>query len=619
METTISRHQAPTAGGALKTALAMRRPGRPTVATSRDLAADPAPPSAAVIALNRLAFGPRHGDIAAFNDLGSTNAERLEAWVDEQLTPWSITDTACNSILDSAGMFTRTKSLAQLWADHVEGSADHYRPYYEVELETFIRAVHSERQLLEVMVDFWHNHFNVYAPDYWIAPVFRHYDRDVIRANALGNFRQMLEAAAKSPAMLYFLDNYTSTNSGPNENFARELFELHGLGAENYLGVQRQNQVPPGPGGEPIGYVDDDVYEATRAFTGWSYARYSSDPDPHGEFYYRAEDHDRFQKTVLGVFMPADQAPLKDGLDVLDAIAAHPGTGRHIARKIARRLVSDDPPQDMVDAAAAVFTANWDRWDQIKRTVREIVLHPAFLATWGQKVKRPFEIAISALRAVGAGAVPWVYDHPETNWFFARYDDCGHDLFRWRAPDGFPDTRDAWASTTPRAMAWRLCGYMIDWTDDSGNHFLKIVQLTPSNIRSATGMVDFWVQRILRRSIPAAERQALIDFMAAGFNPDFDLPVDSDVVFLRGGMDGLNVVMPIAGADRGHYETARPDLKVPVSGTGAAINLNGQLGLHPSMASLHELYQSNHLSIVVAAGLSEANRSHFEAQPPCAR
>ncbi len=528
IEPASARHQSPSAGGALKTALAMRRPGRAATLPAAGLDADPAPPPAAVVALNRLAFGPRHGDVTAFNNLGSTDADRLEAWVEHQLTPWNVTDTNCNSIVSSAGMFTRNKTLEQLWADHVEGTADHYRPYYEVELETFIRAVYSERQLFEVLVDFWHNHFNVYAPDYWIAPVFRHYDRDVIRAHALGNFRQMLEAVATSPAMLYFLDNYTSTNAGPNENFARELFELHGLGAENYLGVQRQHQVPIGSDGKPIGYVDDDVYEATRAFTGWSYARYSSDPDPHGVFYYRTEDHDRFQKNVLGIFMTADQAPLKDGLDVLDAIASHPGTGRHIARKLARRLVCDDPPQDMVDVAAAAFTANWDRGDQMRRTVRAIVYHPSFLTMWGLKVKRPFEIAVSALRAVGAGAIPWVYDHPETNWFFSRYDDCGQDLFRWRAPNGFPDTRDAWTSTTPRAMSWRLCGSIIDWRDGSGNYLLKIVQLTPSNVRSATGMADFWIQRILRRSIPVAERQALIDFMAAGFNPDLDLPVDTD-------------------------------------------------------------------------------------------
>ncbi len=521
------RHEAPNSAVALRTT-AMRRPAGRSAKATEVAPALPAPPSAAVIALTRLAFGPRPGDVSAFNARGGTDAARLQSWVDEQLNPASIPDTVCDNRLSVAGTTTGAKTLEQLWADHVEGAENRYRPYYEVELETFIRAVFSERQLLEVLVDFWHNHFNVYAPDYWIAPVFRHYDRDVIRAHALGNFRQMLEAVATSPAMLYFLDNYTSSNAGPNENFARELFELHGLGAENYLGVQRQNQVPIGTDGKPIGYVDDDVYEATRAFTGWSYARYSSDPTPHGIFYYRAGDHDRFQKNVLGVYMPPDQAPLKDGRDVLDAIASHAGTGRHIARKLATRLISDDPPQAAVDAAAAVFTAGWQAADQLRQTVRTLVLHPDFLTAWGEKVKRPFEIVTSALRSVGPTYVPFIYDNPDTNRLFSTYDDCGQDLFHWRAPDGFPDTKDAWTSTTPRAMTWRLCGAMVDWENGTGSHLLRIPESTPSNIRSATGMADYWIQRILQRPMPSGERQAVIDFMAAGFNPDFDLPVDSD-------------------------------------------------------------------------------------------
>jgi hypothetical protein len=231
---------------------------------------------------------------------------------------------------------------------------------------------------------------------------------------------------------------------------------------------------------------------------------------------------------VLGVFMPADQAPLKDGLDVLDAIASHPGTGRHIAGKLATRLISDDPPQAAIDAAAAVFTANWQAGDQLKRTVRALVLHPEFLTAWAQKVKRPFEIAAGALRAVGPTHMPFIYDNPDTNRFFWTYDDCGQDLFRWRAPDGFPDTKDAWTSTTPRAMTWRLCAAMVDWENGSGSHLLRIPESTPSHIRSATGMADYWIQRVLSRSMSSAERQAVIDFMAAGFNPDLDLPVDSD-------------------------------------------------------------------------------------------
>ena len=181
----------------------------------------PAPPSAAVIALNRLGFGPRSNDIADFNALPGDDAQRLQIWVDQQLDPMSINDGACDTKLSNAGYTTLNRTLAQLWQTHVASSPPgsiRYQPYYEVERATILRAVWSKRQLLEVLTDFWHNHFNVYGPDYWAAPVWSHWDRVVIRGNALGNFRTMLGRVAQHPAMLYYLDNYTSSSAGPNEN-----------------------------------------------------------------------------------------------------------------------------------------------------------------------------------------------------------------------------------------------------------------------------------------------------------------------------------------------------------------------------------------------------------------
>jgi len=251
-------------------ATAMRLPGV-QVAKTRAL---PEPPSAAVIAINRMGFGPRPGDIAAFNALGSDDVERLTAYVDQQINPGSIDDSACDTRIAAAGFTTLNKSLAQLWLDHVEADvswSERMRPFFEIERMAFLRGVHSKRQLTEVLADFWHNHFNVFGYDYWCGPLWVHYDRDVIRGNQLGNFRVMLESVAASPCMLYYLDNYTSSNAGPNENWARELIELHTLEAENYLGVMRQVDVPLDGSGEPVGYVDDDVFEATRCFTGWTF------------------------------------------------------------------------------------------------------------------------------------------------------------------------------------------------------------------------------------------------------------------------------------------------------------------------------------------------------------
>jgi uncharacterized protein (DUF1800 family) len=154
-----------------------------------------------------------------------------------------------------------------------------FQPVYETKLATYVRAVHSKRQLLERMTEFWHDHFNIHPDrDERIAPGWAWFDRDVIRANAFGNFGKMLEAVATSPAMLMYLDNASSSRGGPNENFSRELFELHTLGAENYFGVKRQDVIAKDATGLPVGYVDDDVYEATRAFTGWRLSENKDEP-----------------------------------------------------------------------------------------------------------------------------------------------------------------------------------------------------------------------------------------------------------------------------------------------------------------------------------------------------
>ncbi len=484
----------------------------------------PAPPSAAVIAFNRMGFGPRPGDIAAFNALGSNDVDRLTAYVDQQISPGTIDDSACDARIAAAGFTTLNKSQAQLWLDHVEADvswSERMRPFFEIERMAFLRGVHSKRQLAEVLADFWHNHFNVYGYDYWSGPLWVHYDRDVIRANQLGNFRVMLEAVATSPCMLYFLDNYTSSNAGPNENWARELIELHTLGAENYLGVMRQVDVPLDGSGAPVGYVDDDVFEATRSFTGWTF-----DFDT-GLFEYRSDWHDHFQKTVLGTYMPPNQAALADGQDVLDAVAFHPGTARHIARKLCRRLISDDPPQTVVDAAAAVFETGKNDSDQLAQVVRTILLSVEFRTTWGEKIKRPFEVAVGAMRAAEAD-FSFALDESETDSFFWRYDQAGQPLFSWRAPNGYSDLREDWQSATPRVHLWRLCNWLVDVEDAADNHLLDVVGQTPTGVRTANELADFWIDRVLGGAMPTAERSEIVEFMAQGHNPTYDLPVDSD-------------------------------------------------------------------------------------------
>lgn len=479
----------------------------------------PALPPLEVIALNRMAFGPRLGDLEAFRALGHDDDTRLQTYVDQQLNPQAIDDSDVEARLSAANLSTLNKTREQLWADHVIPNPDwntRMQPLRETMQATFLRGIYSRRQLVEVLADFWHNHFNVYGSDYWVGPVFVHYDRDVIRAHMLGNFREMLEAVATSPAMLYYLDNHSSSDGGPNENYTRELFELHTLGAENYLGVKPQHEVPNDANGQPIGYVDNDIYEATRCFTGWRVAS-SKNTANDGSFYYREDWHDRFQKSVLGQLIPNDQKPMKDGRDVLDILANHPGTGRYIARKLCRRFISDTPPERIVAEAAAVFTANTTASEQLTQVVRTILLSPECRSTWGEKIKRPFELFCSVLRATNAEFSP-----PSNMWW---YNQTGHPLFSWHPPNGYPDSKEDWSSTMPMLQRWRLINRIM--TGGAEGVQFDILAHSPSP-SSANQLADLWINLILGRPMSSTDRQEIINFMADGRGEHiaFDLTVE---------------------------------------------------------------------------------------------
>lgn len=514
----------------------------------------PVSPGAAVIALNRMGFGPRPGDVEEFNALGATDQERLAAYVAQQLDPASINDANVENKIANAGYESVGLDpdpdiyLAILWDWYVNDNAPNGNtsstiPRNELIRVLFMRAMYSKRQLLEVMVEFWRDHFNTYeAISSWVRVPLPHLDFR-LREEALGNFRAMLEQVAMAPSMLRYLDNYTSSNAGPNENFNREMFEVMTLGTENYLGILPQSEVPTDGNGIPIGYVDADVFESTRAFTGWSFSNGTESDDDTGLFLYRSTWHDRFQKNVLGVFIPQDQGDLKDGRDVLDALASHPGTGRYIARKLCRRLIADDPPQSVIDAAAAVFTAQWQAPDQLRQVIEVILLSPEFLATWGEKSKRPFEIAVSAFRAADVSFTMRMTSDIDS--FISRFDKTGHELFDWPAPNGYPDDRNAWNSMTPRVMSWRMANWLIDFDDDNDEFYLDIIGQTPGSVRSANEIADFWIDRVLGRPMEPDDRDEIVDFMANGFNPDFDLDFgDDDTVERLRSMVGLLFMSP---------------------------------------------------------------------------
>jgi uncharacterized protein (DUF1800 family) len=481
-------------------------------------------PALEVIALNRMGYGPRLGDLDAFRKLPGADANaKFRAYVEAQLNPERIDDRDCENRV--SGLSTQRKNLEQLWLEYrlnVKDGDDRYqimwRPTQETRLNMFLRAVYSKRQLLEVVIEFWHNHFNVHPDrDERMVAGFAAFHQH-IRRNAFGNFRVLLEGVATSPAMMYYLDNATNNRAGPNENFARELFELHTLGAENYKGVMRQKDVPGFSKGQPVGYVDDDVYEATRAFTGW---RVDDNKDEQGmrntgAFITYAPWHDRFQKLVLGKFLPPDQSPLEDGKAVLAVLANHPGTARHIARKLCRRLVSDTPSEALVQAAAKVFYDARNAPDQIKQVIRTILLSNEFRTTWGEKIKRPYESAVSLLRAVDAEVETHERVLEYLNWI-------GQQLFGHRPPDGYPDDRAPWSGAALLLRRWQFGQGVVFGQLERIK--VDLIAETPSTLRTPNQIVDYWLARMLGRTSSALRTEAL-DILAADLSPDLPIPTD---------------------------------------------------------------------------------------------
>jgi uncharacterized protein (DUF1800 family) len=258
----------------------------------------------------------------------------------------------------------------------------------ELQQAKLIREVYSERQLLEVMTDFWFNHFNVFLYKNQCSYYTTAYERDVIRPHALGKFYDLLAATAQSPAMLMYLDNWLSVgphsqaagkNGGLNENYAREVMELHTLGVDG-------------------GYTQADVTELARVLTGWTIAN----PDDGGQFQFDARRHEPGVKTVLGEKIY--ESGVDEGIKALEMLAHHPSTARFISRSLAVRFVSDDPPQALVDQMTAKFSATDG---DIREVLRTMIRSPEFWSpkAYGNKMKTPLDLVISAVRASGANVV----------------------------------------------------------------------------------------------------------------------------------------------------------------------------------------------------------------------
>ena len=502
--------------------------------------------------LNRLGFGARPGDVERVKSMG------LENYINQQLNPEKLADTlAENKVKDLAVLNMTTAELYEKYPqpgqlvrqlqnrgllpkelaetnDKNPRENPEYRKliqqYYkengleqpqriiaELQASRILRAVYSERQLQEVMVDFWTNHFNVFAgkgADRWLLPA---YDRDTIRPYALSKFSTLLQATAQSPAMLFYLDNFQSVspnannNRGPqmerrqqqqpqqqqrprrgiNENYARELMELHTLGVDG-------------------GYTQKDVQEVARCFTGWTIfqprggaaavnaLRGEAARRTPGTFFFNHRTHDDGEKIVLGHKIAAGGG-INDGLKVLDILAHHPSTAKFIATKLVRHFVSDTPPPALVERVAAAFKKSDG---DIRETLKAIFFSNEFNSpeAYRAKVKRPFELVISAIRTLGADT----NGGPGTHQWMAR---MGEPLYGFQTPNGYSDAAESWVNNGGllermnfgvALAANRVNGTKVDLTKVAGANADK------------GKMIDESVRTILAGELSAATRETLM-------------------------------------------------------------------------------------------------------------
>ncbi len=352
-----------------------------------------------------------------------------------------------------------SKPISKLWYlgdwDKKMAWEERIRPSREIVAATIIRATLSPAQLRETVTDFWRDHFSVNSEaDEDVAIALPAYDQDVLRNHAFGNFREMLEAVAKSTAMLAYLNNATSRASPANENYARELLELHTLGAGAYLNAQydRWRDVPGAQQGAPSGYIDQDVYEAARAFTGWTYADGQNVAEgvtlPRtGEFYYAESWHDPYQKRILADEFEAHTAPMADGQRALDLVAFHPATAVNIARKLCLRFVSDNPSKDLIKTVAAVFAEHAKSKDQIGKTLEAILMSSEFEQAT-PRLQRPLFLFASVQRSAG------VFLAPDPDHFYGL-SNMGQRLYSWHTPAGHPIQSGYWQSPGLIVRRWR--------------------------------------------------------------------------------------------------------------------------------------------------------------------
>lgn len=415
--------------------------------------------------LSRAGYGPWPGDLERVKQQGAAN------WIDEQLNPDSIDDTLCQ--LRSR----RFETMYMRPGDCYEFKNEVLRN--DITRFTLLRALYSKRQLFEVLVAFWTDHLNINLEKGDCIFLKASDDQRVVRAHALGNFKDLIKASCLSPAMLVYLDGKENKRASrtdvPNENYARELLELHTLGVNG-------------------GYTQKDVYEAARCLTGWRLKQ-------KGEFgkgtvYFDSALHDDGEKVVLGKTITAGGGA-QDVDRLIEIVTAHPSTATYVAAKLVRFFVADEPPAALVDKVAGEFTANKG---EIKPVVKTILTSQVFQQHRGTKFKRPFRFIVTALRGLAADT----HARQGLTEYLSR---MGHAPFQYPTPDGYPEEMLPWLGT----LLWRwnfalalACNELTDVTVAVGSLAGAIV-----SEREPKPNADLLVRHFVGRRATKAELEVL--------------------------------------------------------------------------------------------------------------
>ncbi len=488
-----------TSGAAL---IAARASARPTAtrrigigkATHRSVAGNSSFDPVLLKLLDRTSFGFTRDAYAEVEAMGFTG------YLEYQLDHLNVDDSDLDARL--AVYDTLTMNAEQIYVTYGEMQAV---PVLQLMEATTLRAALSKRQLFERMVEFWTDHFNIYILDDLCQFFKTPDDRDVIRQYAMSTFPELLNASARSAAMLYYLDNYSNVAGHAQENYARELMELHTLGVHG-------------------GYTQQDVEEVARCLTGWTFEFRLNNPTLEvGDFLFQNRNHDTDSKIVLGNVIPAGGGE-SDGQAVLDILAYHPNTAAFVGRKLCRHFLGDDPPEDIVETVKQTYLATGG---DIKEMLR-VILHPTVLTyLTTPKLRRPFHYAVSLLRASEANIF-----NPRVllDYFYVM----GHAPFFWITPDGYPDTAEAWGSSLrPR---WLFTSALFDGAIPGVS--VAPTALLQSEGGSASGMQAGAIDRILTGERMTAGEIDLVQGFYDDLSPGYAFR-DSDTFGLAGSMPTL--------------------------------------------------------------------------------